>query len=46
MRGFDRVLVVCFALSVVALLATIVIAVLSYVNPSVPPLSLPTARLR
>ena len=42
----DRTIWFALALSVAILIAVCVVAVLSYRNPSVPPLTLPTASIR
>jgi hypothetical protein len=42
----DRVIWLSLALGVAILIAACVVAVLSYRNPSVPPLTLPTASIR
>jgi hypothetical protein len=45
-RAPDRILVLGVVLALLVLLATIAVAVLAYVNPTVPPLVLPTASSR
>jgi hypothetical protein len=42
----DRILLLTLAAAILVLLAAVTVAVLAYVNPDVPPLSLPTASNR
>jgi hypothetical protein len=42
----DRILLLGLVLALAVLLTTIAVAVLAYVNPTVPPLLLPTASSR